>query len=197
MGILRNGYRLCNKMYNKITLKRHGVSIESDYAINGRICVIAPPNRIVIGSKFHCNSGKYHTPIGGDTVARLVIKEEGNIVIGNNVGISNATIVSAKKIVIGNDVLIGGGCKIYDTDFHSIDYENRQSIPDMHIGKKDVYIGDGCFIGGHCIILKGTVIGKHSVIGAGSVVAGNIPEGEIWAGNPARFIRTIESNEIN
>lgn len=50
-------------------------------------------------------------------------------------------------------------------------------------------INDNVFIGARCIILKGVTIGSKSIIGAGSVVTKNIPEGEIWAGNPAKFIK--------
>lgn len=42
------------------------------------------------------------------------------------------------------------------------------------------------------IILKGSCIGKNCVIGAGSVVSGNIPDNQIWAGNPAKLIRNNE-----
>ena len=52
-----------------------------------------------------------------------------------------------------------------------------------------VYIEDGVFIGAGSIILKGVRIGKNSIVGAGSVVAKSIPEGEIWAGNPAKRVR--------
>lgn len=57
---------------------------------------------------------------------------------------------------------------------------------------KPVIIKDGAFIGTDCIILKGVTIGEKSVIGAGSVVTKSVPDGEIWAGNPAKFIRKVD-----
>ena len=53
----------------------------------------------------------------------------------------------------------------------------------------DVYIGDNVFIGTGTIISKDVKIGNNSIIGAGSVVTKDIPENEIWAGNPARYIK--------
>ena len=40
-------------------------------------------------------------------------------------------------------------------------------------------------------MLKGVVIGENSIVGACSVVTKNIPENQIWAGNPARFIKSV------
>ena len=68
----------------------------------------------------------------------------------------------------------------------------RISQNDTDIKSAPVLIKEGAFIGAHSIILKGVTIGKHSIIGAGSVVTKSIPDGEIWAGNPARFIRKID-----
>jgi acetyltransferase-like isoleucine patch superfamily enzyme len=47
------------------------------------------------------------------------------------------------------------------------------------------------FVGGHSILLKGTVVGEGSVVGAGSVVRGVVPARQVWAGNPARFVREL------
>ena len=55
----------------------------------------------------------------------------------------------------------------------------------------NVTIEHDAFIGAGSIILKGVTIGACSVIGAGSVVTKNIPPNEIWAGNPAKFIRKL------
>ena len=115
----------------------------------------------------------------------------GKVFIGDHCGISNSALFCFQEIQIGNYVMIGGGCKIYDSDFHSLILENRISILDTDIKSRTVNIKEGAFIGAHSIILKGTTIGKKSIIGAGSVVSGVIPDGEVWAGNPAKFIRKV------
>ena len=50
------------------------------------------------------------------------------ILIGNNVGISGATIYARKKITIGDNTCIGGNCKILDNDFHPIEVEERNRL---------------------------------------------------------------------
>jgi acetyltransferase-like isoleucine patch superfamily enzyme len=47
-------------------------------------------------------------------------------------------------------------------------------------------------IGSSVTILCGVTIGTGATVGAGSVVTKDIPPGEVWAGNPARFIRKAE-----
>lgn len=92
-------------------------------------------------------------------------------------------------MVLGDNVLIGNDTKIYDSDFHPLNYQDRIENNKNKIKKGKIVIGKGSFIGAHVIILKNVKIGKHCIIGAGSVVTRNIPNREIWAGNPARFIR--------
>ncbi len=55
-----------------------------------------------------------------------------------------------------------------------------------------VVIRDRCFIGANATILCNVRIGPDSIVGAGSVVTRDIPAGEIWGGNPARFICRTE-----
>lgn len=54
-----------------------------------------------------------------------------------------------------------------------------------------IKIGDNCFIGNQTIILPNVKIGNNCVIGAGSVVTKNVPDEEVWAGNPAHFIKNV------
>lgn len=50
-------------------------------------------------------------------------------------------------------------------------------------------------IGSGSVIVCGVTIGENAVVGAGSVVTRDIPDGEIWAGNPARFFRNVGDGE--
>lgn len=54
----------------------------------------------------------------------IVTRAPGAVIeIGDNVGISGATLYARKGIYIGENTCIGGNCKILDSDFHPIDME--------------------------------------------------------------------------
>lgn len=116
---------------------------------------------------------------------------EAEIYIGNNVGISGATIYARKGIYIGDNTCIGGNCKILDNDFHPIEIEARLKDDKSQIKTKEIHIGRNCFIGCNSIILKGSVLGDGCVVGAGAVVSGKFEDNCVIAGNPARVIRCL------
>ncbi len=55
-----------------------------------------------------------------------------------------------------------------------------------------VVIKKNAYLGMNTLVVKPVTIGENAIVGAGSVVTKNIPDNEVWAGNPARFIRKIE-----
>ena len=59
-------------------------------------------------------------------------------------------------------------------------------------------VKDFCLIGQGAIIQKGTIIESHCVIAAGSVVLSGtfIPTKQLWAGNPAKYIRDVTDEEM-
>jgi len=184
---------------NRNTLRNNKVVFHKSLKIGGCL-YISNHGTLNIGENCIINSGKIYNIIGGDTKTNILIGNGAKLNIGNNVGISNSTFVCRELIAINDDVLIGGNCKIYDADFHSIDFQERMNpyinkTNDRFIKKAPIIINKGAWIGGHCIILKGITIGEMSIIGAGSVLTKSVPPYEIWAGNPARFIRKIEINE--
>jgi acetyltransferase-like isoleucine patch superfamily enzyme len=148
-----------------------------------------------IGDRFSCNSGDAN-PIGRSSKTQIVVGPGATLKIGNYVGMSNTAINCYEYIQIEDHVKIGGGVVIYDTDFHSIDYRVR-AIKKLDLAQKNtmpIRIERHAFIGAHSTILKGVTIGARSIIGACSVVTKNIPSDEIWAGNPAKFVRKINLN---
>ena len=179
-----------NKLLNGILLKYKNVDYHQKPKIRGRLRIFGR-GRIVLGNHVEINSSLGSNPIGGDTTAIFSVAPGALIQIGDNTGISNATLFCKEKITIGSNVKIGGGVKIYDSDFHALDFMDRRD-PKTDITKlAPVVIGNDCFIGAHSIILKGVQIGDRSIVGAGSVVTKSIPEGEIWGGNPAKLIRKL------
>lgn len=191
--IAKNLYlNIWNKVYI-IYLKTKGLQMGTGCQFRGRMHLyIGSGGKAELRENVSVNSGLKWNPIGGDTKMIIRVYDNAELKVGNRVGISNACIVAKEKVTIGDNVLIGGSCKIYDTDFHSLNYIERRNKKEKVINK-GVRIEDDVFVGAHSIILKGTVIGARSIIGAGSVVSGIIPSDEIWAGNPAKFIRKIEN----
>lgn len=148
--------------------------------------------KLIIGDNVTVKSSFLSNLVGLYSRTIIVTRtSEAEIIIGDNVGISGATIYARKSICIGDNTCIGGNVKILDNDFHPIEIEARnQDIKDK-IGTRPITIGKNCFIGCNSIILKGTELGDGCVVGAGAVVSGKFEAGCVVAGNPASIIKYL------
>lgn len=88
-------------------------------------------------------------------------------------------------IEIGNDVTLAPEVTILCHDTST-----KNLLGYTKIGR--VTIGNRVFIGTGTIILPNVKIGDDVIIGAGSVVTKNIPNGVVYAGNPARLIMSLD-----
>lgn len=201
--ILRKTEDMINNQYNIRQFRHYKMSVGEGTKINGRIvisCEIMNEKSFVlpaieIGRNCKINSGSRYNLIGGEPKTILRTIDRGHITIKDYAAMSNCVIVSMCGILIEEYVMIGGDVRIFDTDFHSLKYEERIVYPDYHIASKPIVIQKGAFIGTGSMILKGVTIGAHAVIAAGSVVSKDIPPGEVWGGVPCRYIRKIEPRE--
>jgi len=118
------------------------------------------------------------------------IEHKGGVIIEDNVEIqANVTIARAidenDNTVIGKDskldnlVHIGHKCKIGKGNL----------LAAGTIFSGSVTTGKNNFFGVNSMVIAGCIIGDYNLIGMGSVVVKNIPDHEIWAGNPARKLR--------
>lgn len=105
-----------------------------------------------------------------------------SVAYAKHIEVGENTTISANVLILVHDYSIGSAIR-------SIRPVTKGAMPHFI---KDVKIGNNVFIGARSIILPGTTIGDNVIIGAGSVVKGNIPEGVIIAGNPAKILKTTE-----
>ena len=89
------------------------------------------------------------------------------------------------NITIENDAHIAAGVRLLT---HRLD-TNNPDREDIHFIEGQITIGEHAFIGSGTIITGEVNIGRSAIIGAGSVVTKSVGDNEIWAGNPAKFIK--------
>lgn len=66
-------------------------------------------------------------------------------------------------------------------------FDPSQKGVNFRLGK--VHIEEDAFIGCNVVICNAVTIGKGAIVGAGSIVTKDIPPYQVWAGNPARYIK--------
>jgi len=182
--------------YFKVFMKFNKVQYGEDLNLIGLPVIFKQKKaELTIGDNCTIKSDFLSNLVGLYQRTIIVAREEGKIHIGNNVGISGATIYSKESIKIGDYTNIGGNVKILDHDFHPIEAEARKRNDMTMVGKRAIIIGENVFIGCNSIVLKGTEIGDNSVVGAGSVVSGKFPANVIIAGNPARILKQLDNNQ--
>ena len=146
---------------------------------------------IRVGAGTSLNSGPLSNLLGLPQRVIIVARDGGVVEIGDRVGISGSTVYSIVRIRIGDDTIVGAGCKIIDNDFHPLESEARKRDDRGRIRRAPIDIGRDVFVGAGSIVLRGTVIGDRCVVGAGSVVKGVFPADVVIAGNPARIVRRL------
>ena len=130
-----------------------------------------------------------------------------NCKIGESCNICSHCLVE-NEVTIGNNVTIKSGVQIWD----GIDIEDNVFIGANVTFTNDKYprskntnwklmttmIRKGASIGAGSTILPGLTIGENAIVGAGSVVTKDIPAGELWVGNPAKYVKQVEDidNEL-
>lgn len=123
--------------------------------------------------------------------------ENPTIRIGDRVMIGHGSAFTVgREITIGNHVLIAPGAEIFDTPGHPTDPALRRTgSPALPSDVRPVRIEDDAWIGHDARIFPGVTVGKGSVVAEGAQVMTNVPPYVIVAGNPARQIARLTSEE--
>lgn len=182
--------RLFSVIFYKLNFKLRDIEYGNMPLIRGRL-FIYNGGKCTLGNSLIFNSSLTSNLVGIYKPCTINVEEGAMLIIGDNCGFSGVSIYCADKIEIGKYLTCGGNVCIWDTDFHPIGHLDRRVHDRRKIASKHVKIGDDVFIGANSMILKGVEIGDRVVIGAGSIVTKSIPADELWAGNPAKFIKKL------
>lgn len=121
--------------------------------------------------------------------------------IGENCNICSHCLIE-NEVEIGNNVTIKCGVQVWD----GITLEDNVMIGSNVTFTNDMFprsknmdwkllktrVCKGATIGAGSTILPGLTIGEGAFIAAGSVVTRDIPAGELWKGNPAKFYKKVD-----
>jgi len=122
-------------------------------------------------------------------------------VIGEDCNICSHCFIE-NDVCIGDRVTVKCGVQLWDgvrieddvfvgpnVTFTNDRYPRSKQYPEAF---EKTIVRRGASIGAGSVILCGIEIGEGAMIGAGSVVTKDVPAGELWVGNPARFVKVIE-----
>lgn len=155
-------------MKNKPTIKKAGIR---NVTFGKNVTVIEPVNL-------------YECEIGDECFIGPFVEIQRNVKIGKNCRVQSHAFI-CELVVIGDFCFISHGVKFVN-DLFSLGKPagGNQSL------WKQTKIGNHVSIGTNATILP-VIITNNVVIGAGSVVTTNILESGVYAGNPARKLRSF------
>lgn len=130
-----------------------GVRWPSNMKVLGRLG-LSCAGKIELGSNLTIVNDSRYNRAGIAHPTQLVAGNNAKLTIGNNVGISGASIYAIEAITIGNFVLVGANCHIYDSDFHSIDWQQRRMSEGTQTAP--VFIEDDVWLCANVTVLKGS-----------------------------------------
>jgi len=145
---------------------------------------------ITIGDNFRCDQRLRLDALDGRSEQSF----SPQIIIGNNVSIEkDCHIAAINRIEIGNNVLIASKVYIGDHSHGEMSEESFIKPPALRKlhSKGAVIIDDNVWLGEGVILLPGVHIEKNCIIGAGAVVTKDCVANSLYAGNPAKLIKTV------
>jgi sugar O-acyltransferase (sialic acid O-acetyltransferase NeuD family) len=169
------------------------------------VAVLGPVDGLIDGSLHGCQA-LICTGRPGDTRSRVVIDEKlraadvpfatvvhrtASLAPGTSIGegsILLAQVVATAPITIGRHVVV----------MPQVVFTHDDVIGDVTTfgaGVRlagGVVVEDGAYVGSGALVRENLTIGSGALVGMGSVVTRDVPPNEVWIGNPARYLRTID-----
>jgi len=133
------------------------------------------------GTKVWNFANIYGCKIGKNCTIGTYVEIQSGAVIGNDVTISSHSFI-CEMVTIEDNAWVGHGVKTINDLYPP---SKKRTGSNKHW--RPTNIGNNAIIGSNATLFPVT-IGERAVIGAGSVVRRDVPAGQVWAGNPAKYI---------
>ena len=153
-------------------------------------CRIADDVVLGEGVKIHSFVNLYGCRIGGGSNIGSFVEVQKNAQVGENCKISSHTFF-CEGVTIKDNVFIGHNVTFINDRYPKAVNQDGSKQTDNDWEVVPTVIKEGASVGSSVTILCGVTIGKGSTIGAGSLVLSDVPDCEVWAGNPANFIKKV------
>lgn len=134
----------------------------------------------------------YGCSIGDNTKIGAFVEVQKNATIGKSCKISSHTFIS-EGVTLEDNVFIGHNVTFINDTFPRATISSGELKTEKDWKVERTLVKRGASVGSGATILSNVTIGENSIVGAGSVVTKDVPANAIVAGNPARFIRSIEN----
>ncbi len=152
---------------------------------------IAPDVKLGKDVKIYNFVNAYGCEIGDRTKVGTFVEIQKGAFIGSDCKISSHSFI-CEGVKIGNRVFIGHNVTFINDKYPAATNPDGSMQNDADWSVVPIVVEDEVSIGSSVTILCGVTIGKNAVVGAGSVVTKDIPPLQVWAGNPARFLKNVE-----
>ncbi len=154
-------------------------------------CRIAPDVLLGANVKISAFVNLYGCSVGDSTKIGAFVEIQKGAAIGKNCKISSHTFI-CEGVTVQDNVFIGHNVTFINDKYPRATRADGSLQTEKDWSVVPTLVESGASIGSSVSILCGVTIGAGAMVGAGSVVTKDIPPGEIWAGNPARFVRKAD-----
>jgi len=158
--------------------------------MNPYVC-IAPDVKLGRDVKLSKFINLYGCEIGDETKIGAFVEIQKNASIGKRCKISSHTFI-CEGVTVEDNVFIGHGVMFINDSYPRATATNGNLQTEADWKVERTVIRKGASIGSGATILSNITVGENAIVGAGSVVTKDVPANSIVAGNPAKFLRSIE-----
>ena len=158
--------------------------------MNPHVC-IAPDVKLGRDVKLSKFINLYGCEIGDETKIGAFVEIQKNASVGKRCKISSHTFI-CEGVSIEDNVFIGHGVMFINDSYPRATAADGSLQTEADWKVERTVIKKGASVGSGATILSNITVGENAIVGAGSVVTKDVPANSIVAGNPAKFLRSIQ-----